>query len=91
MKNDSKLVEYFSIKFTRKLKILGNGDEVMSTLPGLNQIRLEGFCRFVDQGLPEWLFKFPNIEDIDQEIEFQLFVETYQLLESLINEKKNPW
>lgn len=25
--------------------------------------------------------KFPKIEDIDREIEFQLFVETYQLVE----------
>ncbi|WVZ26796.1 hypothetical protein V8G54_000098 (mitochondrion) [Vigna mungo] len=81
------IVEYFSIKFTGKLKMLGSGNEEMSTLPGLNQIQFEGFCRFIDRGLTEGLFKFPKIEDTDQEIEFQLFSETYQLLEPLINEK----
>nr|YP_010396135.1 RNA polymerase beta subunit [Mucuna sempervirens]QTG39906.1 RNA polymerase beta subunit [Mucuna sempervirens]QVY57428.1 RNA polymerase beta subunit [Mucuna sempervirens]UQJ74212.1 RNA polymerase beta subunit [Mucuna sempervirens] len=67
--------------------MLGSGNEGMSTLPGLNQIQFEGFCRFIDRGLTEGLFKFPKMEDTDQEIEFQLFVETYQLLEPLINEK----
>nr|UKO32254.1 RNA polymerase beta subunit [Evolvulus alsinoides] len=59
----------------------------MTTIPGLNQIQFEGFCRFVDQGLTEELSKFPKIEDIDQEIEFQLFVETYELVEPLIKER----
>uniref|UniRef100_UPI0030E0F882 RNA polymerase beta subunit n=1 Tax=Petrorhagia saxifraga TaxID=46121 RepID=UPI0030E0F882 len=60
---------------------------LMSTIPGFNQIQFEGFGRFIDQGLPEELYKFPKIEDTDQEIEFQLFVETYQLVEPVINEK----
>ncbi|KAL2922388.1 DNA-directed RNA polymerase subunit beta [Bienertia sinuspersici] len=55
--------------------MLRDGNEGMSTIPGLNQIQFEGFCRFIDQGLTEELYKFPKIEDTDQEIEFQLFVE----------------
>ena len=46
--------------------MLGVGNEGMSTLPGLNQIQFEGFCRFIDRGLTEELFKFPKIEDTDQ-------------------------
>nr|AVM84331.1 RNA polymerase beta subunit [Adenocalymma subincanum] len=61
--------------------------EAMSTIPGFNQIQFEGFCRFIDQGLTEELYKFPKIEDRDHEIEFQLFVERYQLLEPLIKER----
>ncbi|CAI8604518.1 unnamed protein product [Vicia faba] len=60
--------------------MLGVGNEGMSTLPGLNQIQFEGFCRFIDRGLTEELLKFPKIEDTDQEIEFQLFAETYQIV-----------
>ncbi|KAL2929395.1 DNA-directed RNA polymerase subunit beta [Bienertia sinuspersici] len=67
--------------------MLWDGNEGMSTIPRLNQIQFEGFCRFIDQGLTEELYKFPKIEDTDQEIEFQLFVETYQLAEPLIKEK----
>nr|YP_011001293.1 RNA polymerase beta subunit [Jasminum auriculatum]WPN86389.1 RNA polymerase beta subunit [Jasminum auriculatum] len=67
--------------------MLGDGNEGMSTIPGLNQIQFEGFCRFIDQGLTEELYKFPKIEDTDQEIEFQLFVERYQLVEPLIKER----
>ncbi|KAL5553997.1 hypothetical protein UlMin_041398 [Ulmus minor] len=59
----------------------------MSTIPGFNQIQFEGFCRFIDQGLTEELYKFPKIADTDQEIEFQLFVETYQLVEPLLKER----
>nr|QXE45759.1 RNA polymerase beta subunit [Haloragodendron glandulosum] len=59
----------------------------MSTIPGLKQIQFEGFCRFLDQGLTEELYKFPKIEDEDQEIEFQLLAETYQLVEPLIKER----
>jgi len=44
------------------LKILGVGNEGMSTLPRLNQIQFEGFCRFIDRGLAEELFMFPKIE-----------------------------
>nr|YP_010820933.1 RNA polymerase beta subunit [Eremophila deserti]YP_010821449.1 RNA polymerase beta subunit [Eremophila fallax]YP_010821965.1 RNA polymerase beta subunit [Eremophila santalina]YP_010822481.1 RNA polymerase beta subunit [Myoporum boninense]YP_010826003.1 RNA polymerase beta subunit [Eremophila barbata]UOI12909.1 RNA polymerase beta subunit [Eremophila platycalyx]UOI00270.1 RNA polymerase beta subunit [Eremophila deserti]UOI09727.1 RNA polymerase beta subunit [Eremophila deserti]UOI10157.1 len=67
--------------------MLGDANEVMSTIPGFNQIQFEGFCRFIDQGLTEELYKFPKIEDTDQEIEFQLFVEKYQLVEPLIKER----
>lgn len=67
--------------------MLREGNELMTTIPGFNQIQFEGFCRFMDQGLPEELYKFPKMEDTDQEIEFQLFVETYQLVEPVIKEK----
>nr|YP_010007000.1 RNA polymerase beta subunit [Passiflora haematostigma]QNR05767.1 RNA polymerase beta subunit [Passiflora haematostigma] len=67
--------------------MLRDGNEGMSTIPGFNQIQFEGFCRFIDQGLTEELSKFPKIEDIDEEIEFQLFAETYQLVEPLIKER----
>nr|QWL16947.1 RNA polymerase beta subunit [Plantago aristata] len=59
----------------------------MSTIPGFNQIQFEGFCRFIDQGLTEELSKFPKMEDTDQEIEFHLFGERYQLVEPLIKER----
>nr|YP_010965769.1 RNA polymerase beta subunit [Opuntia austrina]YP_010966239.1 RNA polymerase beta subunit [Opuntia drummondii]YP_010966797.1 RNA polymerase beta subunit [Opuntia mesacantha]WNM91852.1 RNA polymerase beta subunit [Opuntia austrina]WNM92469.1 RNA polymerase beta subunit [Opuntia drummondii]WNM93027.1 RNA polymerase beta subunit [Opuntia mesacantha] len=67
--------------------MLRDENEGMSTIPGFNQIQFEGFCRFIDQSLTEELDKFPKIEDRDQEIEFQLFVETYQLAEPLIKEE----
>lgn len=38
-------------------------------------------------GLDTRTFKFPIIENTNQEIEFQLFVETYQLVEPFIIEK----
>ncbi|CAN0933478.1 DNA-directed RNA polymerase subunit beta [Linum grandiflorum] len=61
--------------------MLKNGNGGLSTIPGFNQIQFEGFCRFINQGLTEELSKFPKIEDTDEEIEFQLFAETYQLVE----------
>nr|WVH38587.1 RNA polymerase beta subunit [Schlechtendalia luzulifolia] len=67
--------------------MLRDRNEGMSILPKFNHIQFEGFCRFIDQGLTEELSKFPKIEDTDQEIDFQLFVETYQLVEPLINER----
>nr|YP_010475576.1 RNA polymerase beta subunit [Corydalis livida]UVH69863.1 RNA polymerase beta subunit [Corydalis livida] len=67
--------------------MLQDENEGMSTIPGFSQIQFEGFCRFIDQGLMEELSKFPKIEDTDQEIEFQFFVETYQLVEPLIKER----
>ena len=70
-----------------KSKMLRDRNERISTIPGFNQIQFEGFCRFIDQGLTEELYKFPKIEDTDHEIEFQLFVETYQLVEPLIKER----
>nr|QXT43197.1 RNA polymerase beta subunit [Parnassia crassifolia] len=62
-------------------------NEGTSTIPGFNQIQFEGFCRFIDHGLTEELSKFPKMEDTEQEIEFQLFVETYQLVEPPIKER----
>ncbi|NAU84044.1 hypothetical protein EE074_29440, partial [Klebsiella pneumoniae] len=67
--------------------MIQNGNEGMSTIPGFSQIQFEGFCRFINQGLTEEFHKFQKIEDRDQEIEFQLFVETYQLVEPLIKER----
>nr|YP_010216226.1 RNA polymerase beta subunit [Gentiana zollingeri]UBR43069.1 RNA polymerase beta subunit [Gentiana zollingeri] len=67
--------------------MLVDGNEGVSTIPSFNQVQLEGFCRFIDQGLTEELYKFPQIEDTDQEIEFQLLVETYKLVEPLIKER----
>nr|YP_007475696.1 RNA polymerase beta subunit [Zingiber spectabile]AGE92761.1 RNA polymerase beta subunit [Zingiber spectabile] len=64
-----------------------DGNEGMSTIPGFSQIQFEGFCRFINEGLTEEFHKFPKIEDTDQEIEFKLFVERYQLVEPLINER----
>nr|YP_010849702.1 RNA polymerase beta subunit [Lobelia heyneana]WGH10983.1 RNA polymerase beta subunit [Lobelia heyneana] len=68
--------------------MLRDRNEGMFTIPGFHQIQFEGFCRFLDQGLTEELSNFPKIEDTeDQKIEFQLFAETYQLVEPLINER----
>nr|YP_010850206.1 RNA polymerase beta subunit [Lobelia zeylanica]WGH11671.1 RNA polymerase beta subunit [Lobelia zeylanica] len=67
--------------------MLQNQNEGLFTIPGFNQIQFEGFCRFIDQGLTEELSNFPKIEDLDQKIEFQLFLETYQLVEPLITER----
>nr|YP_009970852.1 RNA polymerase beta subunit [Passiflora costaricensis]QNE88470.1 RNA polymerase beta subunit [Passiflora costaricensis] len=64
-----------------------NENEGLAVIPGFNEVQFEGFCRFIDQGLREELSKFPKIEDINQEIEFQLFGETYQLVEPLIKER----
>lgn len=71
--------------------MLGVGNEGMSRLPGLNQIQFKGFCRFIDRSLIEKLLKFPKIEATDQESEFQLFVEIYQLVESSIKEKDDVY
>nr|YP_009670419.1 RNA polymerase beta subunit [Passiflora jatunsachensis]QCX29691.1 RNA polymerase beta subunit [Passiflora jatunsachensis] len=71
--------------------MLRNENEGLSAIPGFNQIQFEGFSRFIGQGLREELSKFPRIEhkdqEKDQEIEFQLFAETYQLIEPLIKER----
>lgn len=67
--------------------MLRNENEGISTIPGFSQIQFEGFCRFINQGLAEEFHKFPKIEDRDQEMEFQLFVERYQLVEPLIEER----
>nr|UGK71446.1 RNA polymerase beta subunit [Globba lancangensis] len=67
--------------------LCNDGNEGMSTIPEFSQIQFEGFCRFINEGLTEEFHKFPKIEDTDQEIEFKLFVERYQLVEPLINER----
>ncbi|KAJ9555916.1 hypothetical protein OSB04_010530 [Centaurea solstitialis] len=66
--------EYKSLPISKE-----SGIDAMSTIPGFNQIQFEGFCRFIDQGLTEELSKFPKIEDTNQEIDFELFLERYQL------------
>ncbi|GKC88960.1 RNA polymerase beta subunit [Tanacetum coccineum] len=47
--------------------------------------------RFIDQGLTEELSKFPKIEDTNQEIDFELFLERYQLVEPLIKERDDVY
>ncbi|BDD77237.1 RNA polymerase beta subunit (chloroplast) [Marchantia polymorpha subsp. ruderalis] len=56
-------------------------------LPEFGKIQFEGFNRFINQGLSEELSNFPIIEDIDQEFEFQIFGEQYQLAEPLLKER----
>nr|AKF43109.1 RNA polymerase beta subunit [Pelargonium tetragonum] len=80
--------------------MLGDRNEGMATIPGLNRIQFEGFCRFLDQGLREELSKFPlfplskypkrkNVLDFveTEDLDFRLFSETVHLLEPLINER----
>ncbi|KAJ6854122.1 RNA polymerase beta subunit [Iris pallida] len=67
--------------------MLRNGNVRMSTITRFSQIQFKGFCRFINWGLAEEFHKFLKIEDRDQEIEFQLFVERYQLVEPLIKER----
>ena len=67
--------------------MLRDRNEGMFTISGLNQIQFEGFCRFIDQGLTEELSNFTKIENPDQIIEFQLFMERYHLVEPLIKER----
>ena len=59
----------------------------MYTMLGFNQIQFEGFYRFIGQDLTEELYMFPKMKDINQDIEFQFFVETYQLIEPVIKER----
>ena len=59
----------------------------MYTILGFNQIQFEDFYRFIGQGITEELYKFPKMKDINQEIEFQFFVETYQFVEPVIKER----
>ncbi|MFQ6629308.1 hypothetical protein Gotur_008322, partial [Gossypium turneri] len=48
--------------------MLGDENGALSTIPGLNQIQFEGFYGFIDRGLTVELYKFPKIEDTEQEI-----------------------
>nr|YP_004891483.1 RNA polymerase beta chain [Taiwania cryptomerioides]QJE36983.1 RNA polymerase beta subunit [Taiwania flousiana]BAK86817.1 RNA polymerase beta chain [Taiwania cryptomerioides] len=57
------------------------------TIPQFGKIQLEGFCRFIDQGLMEELNKFPKIESPNKEIEFSLFGNEYKLIEPFIKER----
>nr|YP_008082110.1 RNA polymerase beta chain [Cunninghamia lanceolata]AGL10956.1 RNA polymerase beta chain [Cunninghamia lanceolata] len=57
------------------------------TIPQFGKIQLEGFRRFIDQGLIEELHKFSKIESPNKEIEFSLFVNEYKLIEPLIKER----
>nr|YP_010704937.1 RNA polymerase beta subunit [Porella grandiloba]WCQ78473.1 RNA polymerase beta subunit [Porella grandiloba] len=56
-------------------------------LPEFGKIQFEGFHRFINKGLIEELINFPTIEDIDQELEFRIFGEQYQLAEPFIKER----
>lgn len=56
-------------------------------LPEFGKIQFESFNRFLTKGLIEELIKFPKIEDIDQELQFQIFGEKYQLMEPSIKER----
>lgn len=67
--------------------MLGGGNEAISTIPGLNQIQFEGFCRFIDQGLTEELYKFPKLKIQIKKLNFNYLGETYQLVEPLIKER----
>nr|YP_010610394.1 RNA polymerase beta subunit [Vallisneria natans]WAO28660.1 RNA polymerase beta subunit [Vallisneria natans] len=64
-----------------------NTNEETYTIPGFSQIQLEAFYRFINQGLTEEFHQFPKIEYRDHEIEFQLFLERYQLVKPLIEER----
>nr|UPM51619.1 RNA polymerase beta subunit [Takakia lepidozioides] len=59
----------------------------MFVLPEFGEIQFEGFHRFIHKGLIEEPNDFPKIEDTDQEFEFRLFGEQYQLAEPLIEER----
>ncbi|PTQ44663.1 hypothetical protein MARPO_0019s0087, partial [Marchantia polymorpha] len=53
------------------------------TLLEFGKIQFEEFNCFINQGLSEELSNFPVTEDIDQEFEFQIFGEQYQLAETI--------
>nr|YP_009154338.1 RNA polymerase beta subunit [Metasequoia glyptostroboides]AKM70796.1 RNA polymerase beta subunit [Metasequoia glyptostroboides] len=57
------------------------------TIPQFGKIQLEGFCRFIDQGLAEELDNFSKIESPNKEIEFSLFGSEYKLTEPFIKER----
>nr|QWW92091.1 RNA polymerase beta subunit [Spruceanthus planifolius] len=56
-------------------------------LPEFGKLQFESFNRFLNKGLIEELIKFPKIEDIDQELEFRIFGEKYQLTEPFTKER----
>ena len=57
------------------------------TIPQFGKIQLEGFCRFIDQGLAEELNNFSKIESPNKEREFSLFGSEYKLTEPFIKER----
>nr|QYB22480.1 RNA polymerase beta subunit [Sequoiadendron giganteum]BBN66888.1 RNA polymerase beta chain [Sequoiadendron giganteum] len=57
------------------------------TIPQFGKIQLEGFCRFINQGLAEELNNFSKIESPNKEIEFSLFGSEYKLTEPFIKER----
>nr|YP_009171339.1 RNA polymerase beta subunit [Pelargonium australe]AJA38545.1 RNA polymerase beta subunit [Pelargonium australe]AKF43100.1 RNA polymerase beta subunit [Pelargonium australe] len=71
--------------------MLGDRNEGMATIPRLNQIQIEGFHRFLAEGLREELSKFPKGDFLknwrDEDIDFQFFSEKYYLVEPLIKER----
>nr|QYB21085.1 RNA polymerase beta subunit [Austrotaxus spicata] len=57
------------------------------TIPEFGKIQLEGFCRFIDQGLIEELNKFSIIVGPHKEIKFSLYGNEYKLTEPFIKER----
>nr|YP_009714163.1 RNA polymerase beta subunit [Taxodium mucronatum]QQV68916.1 RNA polymerase beta subunit [Taxodium sp. 'Zhongshanshan']QYB22645.1 RNA polymerase beta subunit [Taxodium distichum]QGJ04497.1 RNA polymerase beta subunit [Taxodium mucronatum]QQV69082.1 RNA polymerase beta subunit [Taxodium sp. 'Zhongshanshan']QQV69165.1 RNA polymerase beta subunit [Taxodium sp. 'Zhongshanshan'] len=57
------------------------------TIPEFGKIQLEGFDRFIDQGLIEELNKFSKIESPNKQIKFILFGNEYKLTEPSIKER----
>ncbi len=60
----------------------------MFVLLEFGKIQFEGFHRFIQKGLIGELNDFPKIEDLNQEFEFELFGEEYQLVEPITKERK---
>lgn len=50
-----------------KIKILRNGTQRISTLPGFNRTQSEGLCHFTNQHSVEKFRKFTKIEDRDKD------------------------
>nr|YP_009578655.1 RNA polymerase beta subunit [Taxus calcicola]QBK33631.1 RNA polymerase beta subunit [Taxus calcicola]QBK34451.1 RNA polymerase beta subunit [Taxus calcicola]QBK36747.1 RNA polymerase beta subunit [Taxus calcicola] len=57
------------------------------TIPEFGKIQLEGFCRFINQGLIEELNKCSKFYSPNKEIEFRLYGNEYKLVEPLIKER----
>nr|YP_010291616.1 RNA polymerase beta subunit [Scleria parvula]ULQ67623.1 RNA polymerase beta subunit [Scleria parvula] len=84
----NQVMGFFLRKRKLNIKMIRNENKGISTIPAFRQIQFEGFCRFINKGLREEFHRFPDeIEDIDKNLIFQLFVERYQLVEPCITEK----
>nr|QYB21405.1 RNA polymerase beta subunit [Fitzroya cupressoides]BBN66553.1 RNA polymerase beta chain [Fitzroya cupressoides] len=57
------------------------------TIPQFGKIQLEGFFRFIDQGLIEEINNFPKIESLNKKIKMILLGNKYKLLEPFIKER----